>query len=172
MPGKPPTQRLTVEGGVELAYQVFGGGPTDLVFVPGFASHVDLQWADPVYARFLRRLGELARVVVYDKRGVGASDRIERPATIETHPRDLAALVEAVSRDRGRVIILGFSDGSPAAALDAATHQDRCLAVVFCSSFVRTRGEPEVVAIVQERTRSMLDHWGEGAGLEVFAPSL
>ena len=155
---------------MRLAYQVFGDGPADLVFVPGFASHIDLQWADPAYARFLDRLGSFARVIVYDKRGVGRSDPVARVPTLEEHVADIGAVTTAAGS--ARAVVLGFSNGAPAAGLYAATHPERCLALVMCASFARTRGRPDVVQRVNEASARMLDSWGEGHGLEVFAPSL
>ncbi|MDT5328220.1 MAG: hypothetical protein QOF25_5372, partial [Mycobacterium sp.] len=165
-----PTTRFARSGRIELAFQVFGEGPSDLVFVPGFASHVDLQWADPAYARFLDRLGSFARVIVYDKRGVGRSDPVRRVPTLEEHVADLRAVTSAAGSSRA--VILGFSNGSPVAGLYAATYPERCLALIMCSSFARTKGREDIVARVADRSAKMLDHWGEGYGLEVFAPSL
>src|SRR4051794_41695742 len=100
--------------GARIAYQVFGSGPADLVFVPGFVSHVELQWGDPLYARFLRRLGTLARVITYDKRGIGRSDRGDRLVTVEQHASDLSRVMDAAGVERA--VVLGLFDGAPAAA--------------------------------------------------------
>jgi pimeloyl-ACP methyl ester carboxylesterase len=166
---RPHTEYVR-SGSVRLGYQVFGDGDTDLVFVPGFASHVELQWADPLYARFLGRLGSLVRVIVYDKRGVGVSDPVDRAPTLEEDVADLLAVTAAAGS--GSAIVLGFSNGSPAAALYAATYPDRCRGLIMCSSFARTRGRADLVAKVAARSRRMIDEWGQGYGLEVFAPSL
>src|SRR4051794_41930707 len=100
--------------GARIAYQVFGSGPADLVFVPGFVSHVELQWGDPLYARFLRRLGTLARVITYDKRGIGRAARGDRPVTVEQHPSDLSRVMDAAGVERADGLRL--FDGSPAGA--------------------------------------------------------
>jgi class 3 adenylate cyclase len=131
---------------------------------------VELQWADPAYARFLHRLGSMARVIVYDKRGAGLSGRLPEAPTVEDHARDLDVLLATAAR--GRAVVLGFSDGSPAAGLFVASHPDRCLALILCASWAKTRGEDELVARVQASTRPFRESWGEGNGLAVFAPSL
>lgn len=165
-----PVTRYTGRVGGRLAFQVFGGGAVDLVFVPGFASHVDLQWADPSYARFLHRLGELARVVTYDKRGVGASDPIPGPPTLEQHVTDLLAVLEAADVDRA--VVLGFSDGSPVASVFAATYPARCTGLVLCASFARLAEDDARLAQARARTAAMVAQWGQGGGLDVLAPSL
>ena len=106
--------------GVNIAYQVHGDGPLDLVFVPGFVSHVELLWEEPAIARFLRRLASFSRLVVFDKRGQGLSDRPGRPPTLEESMDDLKAVMEAAGCERPA--IFGISEGGPMSALFAATY--------------------------------------------------
>ena len=97
--------------GVSIAYQVHGDGPLDLVFVPGFVSHVELFWDDPLTAGFLRRLASFARVVIWDKRGQGLSDRTGRPPMLEDSMDDLEAVLAAAGCERPA--IFGVSEGRP-----------------------------------------------------------
>lgn len=156
--------------GARIAYQVFGAGPVDLVFVPGFVSHVELQWADPLYARFLRRLGSLARVVIYDKRGVGMSDRVDGPVSVQQHAADLARVMDAAGVDRA--VMLGFSDGAAAAAVHAMCFPHRVTGLLFVAGFLPTQGSADAAARAVANAAPLADRWGDGVSLELTAPSL
>src|SRR3954451_16323340 len=156
--------------GARIAYQVFGSGPVDLVFVPGFVSHVELQWGDPLYARFLRRLGTLARVITYDKRGIGRADRGDRPVTVEQHASDLSRVMDAAGVERA--VVLGFSDGAPAAAVHAMAFPHRVAGLLFVAGYLPTRGTADVVAGAAARAGLLAERWGDGVSLELTAPSL
>lgn len=166
----PETHRLRLPDGVRLATQRYGSGGTHLVFVPGFVSHVELQWADPAYARFLGSLGRFATVTLYDKRGGGASDPIDRAATLEEHVRDLGHVVDAVPAER--VVLLGFSNGGAIAAAYAAAHRERLFGLVLCSTFARVEGFTDIVDRADEQAFALVDRWGEGLGLDLACPSL
>src|ERR1700744_3156146 len=97
--------------GQSIAFQVHGDGPLDLVLVPGFVSHVELIWEDPTVVRFLRRLISFSRLIVYDRRGQGLSDRPGRPATLEESMDDLRAVMDAAGLPR--VAVIGISEGGP-----------------------------------------------------------
>lgn len=167
----PKTRHLGVGDGVHIALQRFGTGSTHLVFVPGFVSHIELQWADPAYARFLANLGRFATVTIYDKRGGGCSSGVDRAPTLEDHVRDLGRVIDSTQADK--VVLLGFSNGGAIAMSYAAAHPERLLGLVLCSSFARVEGHEELVAKADEAMFGRLrDRWGEGAGIEFAAPSL
>lgn len=110
-------------GDLSIAYQVWGDGPIDLVCVPGIVSHVEFFHELPGYTDYVRRLARFARVLVFDKRGSGLSDRPDRVGTLEERIDDMRAVMDAVGSERAAV--LGFSEGGPMSALYAATHPDR-----------------------------------------------
>src|SRR5262249_26300202 len=127
--------------GVSIAYQVHGDGPIDIVFVPGFVSHVDLFWEEPHAARLLRRLSSFSRLVVYDKRGQGLSDRTRRPPTLEDSMDDLRAVMEATGC--GPAVIFGISEGGPMSALFSATHPELVSSLVLYGTYARVLATPD-----------------------------
>jgi pimeloyl-ACP methyl ester carboxylesterase len=166
--------RYADSDGVSIAYQVHGEGPLDLVFVPGFVSHVELFWDDPSVARFLRRLASFARVVIYDKRGQGLSDRTGRPPTLEDSMDDLAAVVEAAGCERPA--IFGISEGGPMSTLYAATHPDRVAALVLYGTYARILEAPDFPHGIPEEGLArwgdvVKRDWGGAVGVELWAPS-
>ena len=90
-----PETKYTQSGDVSVAYQVVGNGPLDLVMVPGFVSHLEYSWEDPSFNRFLRKLASFSRLILFDKRGTGLSDRISDQPTLEERMDDLRAVMEA-----------------------------------------------------------------------------
>src|SRR6476620_8514814 len=107
------TTHYADSSGVSIAYQVHGEGPLDLIFGPGFVSHVELIWDEPTVAAFFRRLASFARLVIFDKRGQGLSDRVGRPPTLEDSMDDLWAVMEAAGCRRPA--LFGISEGGPMA---------------------------------------------------------
>lgn len=168
------TRYATSPDGTSIAYQVHGEGPLDLVFVPGFVSHVELWWEEPTLRRFLRRLASFSRVAVFDKRGQGLSDRPGRPPTLEQSMDDLGAVMDAVGAERAA--ILGISEGGPMSALYAATHPGRVVSLVLYGTFARMLAAPDYPEGVPgdafdrwaERVRS---EWGGPVGVDLWAPS-
>lgn len=121
----PPDTRYARSGSYSIAYQVVGGGPTDLVFIPGFVSNVELQWEHEAMASFFSRLASFTRLIVFDKRGTGLSDRVpvsETPA-LEERMDDVRAVMDAAGSERAT--LFGISEGGPLALLFAATYPDR-----------------------------------------------
>jgi pimeloyl-ACP methyl ester carboxylesterase len=132
-----PRTRYAKSGDVNIAYQVVGEGPIDLVFVPGWVSHVECQWEDPQMARFFSRLASFARLIVLDKRGTGMSDRVpvDRMPTLEERMDDLRAVMDAAGVERAA--LLGISEGGPMSILFAATYPERTNALIVYGGFAR-----------------------------------
>ena len=169
------TTRYADSSGVSIAYQVHGEGPLDLVFVPGFVSHVELFWDDPLTAGFLRRLASFARVVIWDKRGQGLSDRTGRPPTLEDSMDDLEAVLAAAGCERPA--IFGISEGGPMSALFAATHPDRVASLVLYGTYARMLRAPDFPQGIPAEALSRWGEivrrdWGGPVGVSFWAPSL
>src|SRR5947209_4018680 len=132
-----PRTRYARSGKVNIAYQVTGEGPLDLVYVPGWVSHVELAWEDPDYARFLRRLSSFARLITFDKRGTGLSDRVaeDQLPTLEMRMDDVRAVMDAVGSQRAA--LFGFSEGGNMCVLFAATYPERTSALVTFGCFAK-----------------------------------
>src|SRR5215831_15107672 len=124
-------------GDVHVAYQVLGQGPIDLVYVPGWVSHVELAWEEPTLARFLGRLASFSRLIMFDKRGTGLSDRVP-DAQLPTHEErmdDLRAVMDAAGSERAAIV--GFSEGGSLAILFAAMHPQRTTALLTFGIFAK-----------------------------------
>jgi class 3 adenylate cyclase len=171
---EPSTQYAQSPDGVNIAYQIHGDGPLDLVFVPGFVSHVELVWEEPTIARFLRRLASFSRLIVFDKRGQGLSDRPGRPPSLEESMDDLGAVMDAAGSERAAVF--GISEGGPMSALFAATYPARVSSLVLYGTYARMIKAPDFPqGVTEERFESWAkmvhDEWGGAVGVELWAPS-
>jgi pimeloyl-ACP methyl ester carboxylesterase len=133
--------RYARSGDVSIAYQVTGEGPFDVVCVPGFVSHVELTWEVPGMAAFNRRLASFCRLIRFDKRGTGMSDRISGVPTLETRMDDVRAVMDAAGSERAALI--GVSEGGPMSVLFAATYPERAWALALCGTFARERWAPD-----------------------------
>src|SRR5258707_840111 len=162
-----PVTRYAKSGDVHIAYQVFGSGPIDLVFVPGFVSHIEAYWDHPDLARWLLRLANFARVATFDKRGTGLSDRVSELPSFDLRMDDARAVMDAVGMERAA--LLGVSEGGPLATLFAATYPQRCQALVLYGTFARSSW------ITPEGLEAFLGYiekaWGSGRSLPMWAPS-
>ncbi len=138
-----PETKYALSGDVHIAYQVFGNGSFDLIFVPGFVSHLEVGWEEPAYARFLQRLASFARVITLDKRGTGMSDRVPNDAlpALEQRMDDVRAVMDAVGTQRAA--LFGLSEGSVMCLLFAATYPERTSALVLYGSFARRLWAPD-----------------------------
>jgi pimeloyl-ACP methyl ester carboxylesterase len=125
----PPETRYAKSGDVHIAYQVTGTGPFDLVWVPGFISNVELQWDFPEAPRFISRLASFCRVIRFDKRGTGLSDRVVGVLTLEQRMDDVRAVMDAVGAQQAA--LFGMSEGGPMSILFAATYPERTRALVL-----------------------------------------
>jgi class 3 adenylate cyclase len=160
--------------GVSIAYQVHGSGPLDLVFVPGFVSHVELIWEEPAVARFFRQLARFSRLVIFDKREQGLSDRLGRPPTLEESMDDLGAVMDAAGCERPA--IFGISEGGPMSILFAATHPGRVSSLVLYGTFARmlkAPGYPEGIRpeALDAWAREVRRDWGGPVTVGLWAPS-
>ena len=133
-----PTTRYAKSGDVHIAYQIFGDGPVDIVFVPGFISQIENYWDQPGFARWLRRLGSFARVVMFDKRGTGLSDRLKDLPGMDQRMEDVSVVMDAAGLDRAAVF--GISEGGSLASLFAAHHPERCQALILYGAFASYPG--------------------------------
>jgi pimeloyl-ACP methyl ester carboxylesterase/DNA-binding winged helix-turn-helix (wHTH) protein len=162
-------------GDVNIAYQVLGSGPIDLVFVMGWVSHLEYYWTEPSFARFLRRLASFSRLILFDKRGTGLSDRVAYLPTLEERMDDVRAVLNAVGSRRAA--LLGVSEGGPMCSLFAATHPDKTEALIMVGTYARRLWAPDYPwAPTQEEReafcREILDRWGGPVGIEARAPSM
>ena len=137
----PPETRYAKSGDVNIAYQVVGDGPLDLVLVPGFVSHLDIDWEEPRYAHLLRRLSSFSRLIRFDKRGTGLSDRTVGLPDLETRMDDVRAVMDAVGSEQAA--LLGYSEGGPMCCLFAATYPERVSALVLYASYAKRRDPDE-----------------------------
>jgi class 3 adenylate cyclase len=136
-----PETRYARSGDVAIAYQVVGEGPLDLVFVPGAVSNVELTWEDPLRASFFQRLASFSRLILFDKRGTGLSDRVSGIANLETRMDDVRAVLDAVGSQHA--VVTGVSEGGPMSTLYAATYPERVTALVIYGSMPRFTWAPD-----------------------------
>ena len=171
----PPQTRYAQSGAVSIAYQVVGDGPIDLVFVMGWVSHLDYFWAEPSFARFLRRLASFSRLILFDKRGTGLSDRVGELPTLEQRMDDVRAVLDAVGSRQAA--LLGVSEGGPLCALYATTYPERTRALVMIGTYAKRRWAPDYPwAPTEEQGERFLEEiqrtWGGPVGLEARAPTV
>ena len=165
-----PETKYAKSGDVHIAYQVVGDGPTDLVFVPGFVSHVEEWWDEPRCARFCERLAAFSRLILFDKRGTGLSDRVAEVPTLEQRMDDVRAVLQAVGSERAAV--LGISEGGAMSALFAASHPERTSALVLYSTFAEFRSWVPSPQHLEHFLHAIDQQWGTGQSLPRFAPSV
>ena len=171
----PETHYAKADDGVHIAYQVFGGGPFDLVVVPGFISHVELAWEDDAMARALNRLGSFSRVIMFDKRGTGMSDRTDRLPDMDRRMLDIEAVMHAAGSEEAA--LFAVSEGGPMAILFAAAHPERTRALVLLNTYARITSCPDYPSGVSAEqlygfAQYLEPDWGTGVGLSAWAPSV
>lgn len=169
-----PETHFTESDGVSIAYQVFGDGPVDLVFIHGMFSNLDILWEEPRVARFLMELGRLARVILFDRRGTGLSDRVT-PPTFEVHIDDIRAVMDAAGSKQA--CMLGYSEGACIGALFAASCPERTHSLITIGGYARwseTSDFPHGSKREEiEEWFKILEHdWGKAVAIEYTAPSL
>ena len=170
-----PETRYTKSGDVNIAYQTVGEGPLDLIYVPGWVSNIDLLWEKPKPARLLERLASFSRLILFDKRGTGMSDRVstDRLPTLEQRMDDVRAVLDAVGSDHAA--LLGHSEGGSMSLLFAATYPARSRALVLVGTFakrLRTDDYPWAPSL-EERLETIAQverEWGAGLDITYMAP--
>ena len=166
-----PITRYAMSGNLHIAYQVFGDGPFDLVYAPGFISHVEMNWEMPYWANIFRRLSQFCRVIIFDKRGTGLSDRVGGWPTLEERTDDIRAVMDAVESERAALI--GVSEGGPMCMVFAALYPERASALVLRGTGPRFAAGPEWPwGWSEEEVTPQLDlaeqNWGTGTVLPYF----
>jgi class 3 adenylate cyclase len=172
-----PATRYVKSDDVHIAYQVFGQGPRDLLFVPGFVSNVEAAWQSPAHVAFFRRLASFCRVILFDKRGTGMSDRGSQIFTLEQRMHDVQAILDEVGCERAA--LFGVSEGGPMSLLYAATYPARTSALILYGTYARRSWAADYpFGWKDEQWQRLFDnferHWGTPQSLAVtlFAPSL
>lgn len=171
----PAETRYARSGEAHIAYQTVGSGPVDLILLPGAFSHVEHQWEEPSFARFLRRLASFSRLIVFDVRGTGLSDRAAELPTLEEQIDDVLAVLDAV--DSERAALFGLSQGGGLAALFAAAHPDRTSALVLFGAYARSTWADDypwgrTPENYETLMRTADEGWGSGAFLPLVAPTM
>ena len=173
IPRTAPTTRWTTSGDVSIAYQVFGSGPTDLVMIPGFVSHLEVSWEDPSFASFLDRLGASHRVIFFDKRGTGMSDRVD-VSSLGDRLEDIRAVMDAAGSERAAMV--GVSEGGVLALLFAALYPERVSALAIYASVAKSTVGPDYpmgmpLEVFDWGYSEIRQKWGGPVFIEVEAPS-
>jgi class 3 adenylate cyclase/pimeloyl-ACP methyl ester carboxylesterase len=171
-----PDTRYARSGGTHIAFQVTGSGPIDLVVVPGWVSNIDALWEHPASSRFLGRLASFSRLILFDKRGTGLSDRVNDAdlPTLEQRMDDVRAVMDAAGSERAAVF--GYSEGGPMSVLFAATHGDRTIALICYGTYAKREWSPDYpwapTREARQRWLGMLEsEWGGVTDLAEMAPS-
>ena len=173
---QPATRYARTRDGVSIAYQVVGDGPRDLIWVPGWVSNVETSWEEPNQARMFEELASFSRLILFDKRGTGLSDRVpdDQLPDLDTRMSDLTAVCDAVGSTSAA--LFGVSEGAPLATLFAATYPERSTALVLFGGFARRAWAPDfpsgrTAAEFEDYLHEILSGWGGPVGLEARAPS-
>jgi pimeloyl-ACP methyl ester carboxylesterase/class 3 adenylate cyclase len=161
-----PVTRYAISGDVNIAYQTMGGGPVDIILVPGFMSHIEFMHELPGYTAFLGRLSNFARVVTFDKRGQGLSDRVSDAPSLEQRMDDVRAVMDAAGSQRA--ILFGYSEGCAMSALFAATYPERVSKLILFGGYARRSD----FSNHEERALQRAKLWGTGAMIKTLAPSV
>jgi pimeloyl-ACP methyl ester carboxylesterase/DNA-binding winged helix-turn-helix (wHTH) protein len=174
---RQPETMYARSGDVNIAYQVIGDAPLDLVFVMGWVSHLEYFWREPNFARFLLRLASFSRLILFDKRGTGLSDRvpINKLPTLEQRMDDVRAVMDAVGSERAA--LCGVSEGGPMCSLFAATYPEKTIALVMIGTYAKRLRDEEYpwAPTTKERQHFFEEiraHWGGPVGIEERAPTM
>jgi pimeloyl-ACP methyl ester carboxylesterase/class 3 adenylate cyclase len=167
--------RYAKSGDIHIAYQVMGNGPIDLVFVPGFISHLELNLENPWWSPIFWRLASFCRLIRFDKRGTGLSDRVGFMPTLEERMDDVRAVMDAVGLKRAA--LLGVSEGGPMSILFSATYPDRASALILYGTMARTAWAPDYpwgrpASQLAAWLKEVEEKWGDPQSVERTAPSL
>src|SRR3954469_17327681 len=166
----PPETRYARSGDVRIAFQVVGNGPFDIVFIPGFISNLEIAWESPARARFFSRLSSFSRLILFDKRGTGLSDRVGAVATLEEGMDDVRAVMDAAGSERAA--LFGISEGGAMSVLFAATYPERTQALVLYGTYSHFPTWVLAKVELQEFFSHLEQDWGQGESLSAFAPTM
>ena len=174
---KKPKTKYAKSGEINIAYQVLGDGPIDIVYIPGWVSNIDMMWTESRLATFLTRLASFSRLILFDKRGTGLSDRVNKYSTLEERMDDIRAVMDAVGSERA--VLFGHSEGGSASVLFAATYPQRTIALVTFGVFAKRRYSKDYPWAPTDAERQLSykmieDKWADGdmEGLRSLVPSL
>lgn len=171
-----PGVKFARSGDVNIAYRVVGDGPIDLVYVEGAYTHLDADWELPAYRRYCERLAEFTRLILFDKRGLGMSDRVPGATALEVRMDDIRAVMDAVGSDQAA--IMGESEGGPLGILFAAAHPERTRALILQGAEVRELKDEEwpwgesTPEEFEAYIATIPDRWGQGLGMRYLVPSM
>jgi pimeloyl-ACP methyl ester carboxylesterase len=169
-----PETRYAKSGDVNIAYQVVGDGPLDLVLVPGFVSHLEHDWTEPRHAHFLDRLASFSRLIRFDKRGTGLSDRPGGLPDLETRMGDVRAVMQAAGSDRA--VLFGYSEGGPMCVLLAATYPELTSALVLYGTYAKRRDPDDdypwapLREVRESYAKQVEEDWGWEADMRRMCP--
>lgn len=169
-----PQTRYVRSGEIYIAYQVVGSGPFDLLVIPGWVSHLEHAWNEPQLAGTLQRLASFSRLILFDKRGTGLSDRAAEPPKIEQTMNDALEVLRTVGSKQAAVF--GYSEGGPMSALFAASHPEKILGLILYGTFAKGTRVPDYPwALWPEQHKKWAEgvqqYWGGPYLLDSFAPS-
>ena len=170
-----PLTRYAKSGDTNIAFQVIGDGPIDIVYVPGWVSHLEYGWESPIVASFYHRLASFSRLILFDKRGTGLSDQTSDLPTLEQRMDDVRAVMEAA--DSSRAVVFGMSEGGNMSLVFAATYPERTVALITFGAFAKREWDPDYpwapTSEQREKFYDMIEkEWGGPIGIEDLAPSL
>jgi len=168
-----PQTKYAKSENISIAYQVVGNGPLDLIFVMGWVSNIECMWDEPSFNHFLSRLAAFSRLILFDKRGTGLSDKVLELPTLEQRMDDVRAVMDAVNSKKAA--LLGVSEGGPMSALFAATYPERTEALIMYGSYAKRIWDPDYPWAPTPEKRQMFytaikDGWGGPVDLEILAP--
>ena len=169
-----PRTQYTKSGNLSIAYQIMGEGPMDLVYAHGWLSHLEYAWESPDCARFFRRLASFSRLIRFDRRGMGLSDRDIGPSTLEERVDDIRAVMDAAVAEKAT--LFGVSEGGYMSLMFAATHPERTAALVLCGCYAKGSWAPDypggrTLEDLKSWSIAMEENWGGPFDLDQGAPS-
>ena len=167
---EPIRTRYAKNGDINVAYQVFGEGDVDLVFVPGFISHIENYWDEPRLAQWLRRLASFSRVIMFDKQGTGLSDRASNLPCMDDRMDDVRAVMDAAKVEQAA--LFGISEGGSLATLFAASHPDRSQSLILYGAFAQFTSWYPTQEALEDLFQYIDSAWGSGESLPRFAPTM
>lgn len=172
-----PKTRYAKSGDCNIAYQVVGDGPIDVVYIPGWVSNIDMMWTEPRLATFLTGLAKFSRLILFDKRGTGLSDRMFHLSSLEERMDDIRAVMDAVGSDKA--VLFGHSEGGTVSTLFAATYPQRTIALITFGVFAKRKYSADYPWAPTDAERQKFyklveDNWADGdmKGFGSLVPSL